>query len=280
MGFGGSDASTLVAICDRLRNNLPLTLTQRRRIRVIKGLEQYKSAPATPEMEMGHEFENRIANILPDYMEREWLLTKNASQHFQTFAHADFWNPTTETVTECKWSRVNTTEELADKHKWQLQWYYWLGAKAVTLRTVDKDDNVVSTDIVKDGDMQRTIDIAVRTLDAMWDTMDVTIDNKRLDEITPAMARLYNDVVEAKAVLDIAKANYEELSTALRNYMERDGIMEIAGDGWKAVFTPATTTTKFDSAALKKAYPKIYNMFAGTGERTGYISMKKDKEPK
>jgi hypothetical protein len=149
-GFGGSDAQlfSAVAKCDNLDD---LGITHRRRIAVAMGLQTPDVRLSTPEMQAGHDFEDIVSVIYPDY-EREHLIeAQKTLLKFRYFAHADFYKAGH--VLECKKSMRLNSEKIAKHYKWQLQWYYLLGVERVTL-VADGTDGFRLTDIAPDDDLQ------------------------------------------------------------------------------------------------------------------------------
>ena len=167
-GFGGSDAAMVLEIAERIASGQQLTTTQKHRILQLKGLETCPEFDS-PEIKAGRAFEDEVAKRLKkEGWDRETFLqplpntTMANRQHFRVFAHADFYNPKTNTVTECKWSRKFNHDGLEKQYKAQLQWYYMLGADAVCLCS-DTADSRETTDIARDDKMVERLKIALKT---------------------------------------------------------------------------------------------------------------------
>ena len=77
-GFGGSDAAMFYRI--GLKGLSALTNSDKKRIRVAKGMDEYKSIPVNEAMRRGHDFEDWYAeNVAMVSLEREKKLSRKAS---------------------------------------------------------------------------------------------------------------------------------------------------------------------------------------------------------
>ena len=169
-GFGGSDAAMVLAMAERIRECQPLTTAQKHRILQLKGLETRPDFDS-PEIQAGRAFEDEVAKELEAARwDRETFLSPNPNttmavrQHFKVFAHADFYNPKTNTVTECKWSRKFNHDGLKKQYAAQLQWYYMLGADAVCLCS-DTADGRKTTDVMRDDKMVELLKMSLETIE-------------------------------------------------------------------------------------------------------------------
>ena len=167
-GFGGSDAAMLVAIAEHIASGQPLTTTQKHRIRVAKGLETPPPQFTSPEIEAGRAFENEVAaEIESKGWSREQLLylrpnSMRVPVNFKVFAHADFFrfyvkSLASNMVKECKWSRKFDHKGLEKEYRWQLQWYYMLGADGVSLVSDTADGRAVSDIKRNDKDVSKGV---------------------------------------------------------------------------------------------------------------------------
>lgn len=92
--------------------------------------------PQTEAMQWGHDFEDYFfeeaaADLVPR-IERQHILRRDMDGLPALIAHADGYDPTRSLVLELKFSRYATTDIL-NRYRWQLQWYYFLGAEKVRL---------------------------------------------------------------------------------------------------------------------------------------------------
>jgi len=153
--LGGTDAS----LVGRLGGGLQAQLNHFLRLAVAYGVlpERYlRQVPKTKVIEAGHQFENYFFDTFKDqtaHVERQYILRKNMEGLPSLIAHADGYDAERGVALELKFSRYHTTTVLM-RYYWQLQWYYFLGAKKVILvhgsgelpedvrmsfRTVEKD---------------------------------------------------------------------------------------------------------------------------------------------
>jgi len=132
--LGGTDA----ALVGRLGGGLRAHLNHFLRLAVAYGVlpgQYLGQVPKTEAMEAGHQFENYFFDTFKDqtaYVERQYILRKNMEGLPPLIAHADGYDVGRGVVLELKFSRYYTTTVLK-RHRWQLQWYYFLGAKEVIL---------------------------------------------------------------------------------------------------------------------------------------------------
>ena len=124
----------VIAIAKKLEAGIPLAITEKRRMRVIKGLEEPVQLPPTADMTAGHDFEDEQQQALCGigYVREYYILAPARTctfTRFAVFAHADYYSDVEKSVVECKWSRTLTPSEVVECYKWQLQWYYMLGVK-------------------------------------------------------------------------------------------------------------------------------------------------------
>ena len=94
-GFGGSDAKMFYKI--GLRGLSALSNSDKKRIRVAKGIDEYKPVFQTEAMRKGHEFEdwyweNYLSKRGRELYQREFKLHGKLAKNFDIFAHADLCN--------------------------------------------------------------------------------------------------------------------------------------------------------------------------------------------
>lgn len=259
-GFGGSDARLFYKV--GLKGLASLSATDKKRIAVAMGKEQPTTIPANEAMERGHRFEAFMAESKTNFI-REHKMSADLAQHFKTFAHADFFNEETGTVIECKCTKDGPIAAQED-YAAQLQWYYLLGAKKVTLVhhpqyepfcanavdhvEIDRDDNFI--DILREG--IRLIDDYVGEgyaydQQAEW-TMDDLLVYEQSDVIT--LGSLMKRIKEAEA-----KA--EEFRSRILEMMRVNGIQKLTANDCTITYIAPTERRTFDKAALAKAHPEL-----------------------
>ena len=175
-GFGGSDAKMFYKV--GLKGLSALSNTDKIRIRVAKGIDEYKSIPTNEAMQKGHDFEDWYATQkFAPLAEREGLLTAEKARNFKTFAHADFYDDEFREVWELK---CLSNPEMAMYYKEQLQWYYMLGARKVWLVVADSTKEFsegveVPVEIIRDDRMIAMLENGIRLLDENWDSLDLEV---------------------------------------------------------------------------------------------------------
>lgn len=280
LGFGGSDAAMVLAIGKKIAESSELTISMKLRLRVIAGLDPIPEAVSTEDMEMGHAFEDETAKQFQGYSEviRERKMECGKEyRHFKVFAHADFFDTKTGTVTECKWTRTLTFDKVREKYMAQLQWYYMLGASSVVLR--GRVDNMGiclehKEVIPKDKTITDAIKWSLEKIDECWDTLDLRITEASDNGLPPEIVAAIRDCKIAKQSIEAKQRHYDEQAAIIREWMGNNGMSRISSDNATVTYTPAGSSSRFDSAGLKKAYPTIWKMFNKKSEKKEYITFK------
>ena len=282
-GFGGSDAAMLLAMAERIAAGEPLTTAQKHRMLQLKGLETRPDFDS-PEIQSGRAFEDEVAKSLePMGWDRETYMQPNPNssmavrQHFKVFAHADFWNPLTNTVTECKWSRKFSHDGLEKQYQAQLQWYYMLGADAVCL-TSDTADGRKTTDVARDDKMVELLKMSLETIDEAFPALDLTINEKGCDELPPEIAAL----MEAIEGLKNTQARIEESlkinQAELLAYMDSEGLNKVWTATASMTYTAPTSSIGFDAKRFEKDHPDLFAAYrTKITKKSGYITVKINK---
>lgn len=271
-GFGGSDAQLLLDIAERLKDGQPLTTTQKRRIRIAKGIDSPRPDFTTEEIERGRAFEDEVAARLaedpyPGYdWDRETFLTSVEASpiNFRAFAHADFCDVKSMSVKEVKWTRVHTPDGLAAKYAAQLQWYYMLGARSVSMVYRCEGGEEVqegSMDINPDQSVIENLMGAVRLLDAQWNTLDLDITEYGEDETAPTVLETIKRLKAATARQKEAEREVAALKEELAEAFRTNGATKFFGSYGSITMTPATEALQFDSKAFAKENPDLYAAF-------------------
>lgn len=285
-GFGGSDAAMVLAMAERIAVGQQLTTTQKHRLLQLKGLETSPDFDS-PEIQAGRAFEDVVAKKLEKAgWDREAFLTPNpntkaaATVNFRVFAHADFWNPKTNTVTECKWSRKFNREGLEKQYAAQLQWYYMLGADAVCLCS-DTADGRKTTDVARDPVTVELLVAALETIDKAFQVLDLTISEKSCDELPPAVSALVAEIEAITKTMakeeETLKAKKDELLT----YMEREKLNKVWSDMASISYTAPSSSVGFDSKKFEKDHADLYAAYrTKITKKAGYLTVKINKEEK
>jgi len=161
--LGGTDARLVGRIGGGLRINLEHYI----RLAVAYGdlPGQYlREVPKTEAMEAGHRFEDyffeEVAADWTPRIERQHILRRPMEGLPALIAHADGYDETQGVVLELKFSRYATTDVL-ERYKYQLQWYYFLGAEKVRLvhgsGTLPEDVRIAFRRVEKDPAAQEQL---------------------------------------------------------------------------------------------------------------------------
>ena len=279
LGFGGSDAAMVLAIGKRLADGQPLTTTMKRRLRIAKGIDPIPASFTTEEIEKGHAFEDEVEKKFwyPKRTEREHFMESNKTYKFKVFAHADFFDTFTNVVTECKWTRTLTFEEVKERYMPQIQWYYMLGALNVYLRVRVEDSTGIDDktfQISRDDTIVEAMEWSLNKLDELWDMLDLRITEASDSELPPEVASAISECKVSKASIERLQKRFDEQAAIVREWMCANGMSKISSDNATVTYTPAGSSSRFDSAGLKKAYPKIWEMFSKKGDKKDYITFK------
>ena len=282
-GFGGSDAAMVLAMAERIREGQPLTTAQKHRILQLKGLETRPDFDS-PEIQAGRTFEDEVAKQLESLgWDRETYMQPNPNssaavrKHFKVFAHADFWNPVTNTVTECKWSRKFSHDGLEKQYAAQLQWYYLLGADAVCL-TSDTADGRKTTDVARDGKMVDALAEALWTIDMAFGTLDLTINEKGCDELPPEIAALIDDIEARSRTIVQVEERLKESKADLLAYMEREGLNKVWTSTASMTYTAPSSSIGFDAKKFEKDNPDLFAAYrTKITKKSGYLTVKINK---
>lgn len=79
-----------------------------------------------------------------------------------------------------------------------------------------------------------------------------------------------------RAVIEAARAQkkIDEFKKALKDYMERNGIKKIYSDEYSVTYTAPSSSTTFDSKALKEDNPELYAKYARETQRSSSVTIK------
>lgn len=255
-GFGGSDAAMFYRV--GLNGLSALTQTDVRRIRVAKGIEPYIPIPSSAAMQKGHDFEDWMAAQHPD-AEREVRLEMSLAIHFDTFAHADFVY--TDSVYELKC--VQEPQKAESKYAAQLQWYYMMGAKAVTLVVQDSSkafgEDMQQIAIDRDYAMIRIIAAGIALVDEAWndETVLCVREDVTADELLPFDREAVKVIYETFRTIKEMEERAATAKEQLLRYMETNGIRSIKNDALTISYVGESVRRAFDKKALQQAHPEL-----------------------
>ena len=283
-GFGGSDAAMVLAMAERIRECQPLTTAQKHRILQLKGLETRPDFDS-PEIQAGRAFEDEVAKELEAARwDRETFLSPNPNttmavrQHFKVFAHADFYNPKTNTVTECKWSRKFNHDGLKKQYAAQLQWYYMLGADAVCLCS-DTADGRKTTDVMRDDKMVELLKMSLETIDKAFPELDLTINEKGVGELPPTVAALIEDIEIMTKLMAQDEETLKAKKAELLAYMDGNSLNKVWTDTASVTYTAPSSSVGFDTKKFEKDHPDMFAAYrTKITKKSGYLTVKINKE--
>lgn len=282
-GFGGSDAAMVLAMAERITAGEPLTTAQKHRMLQLKGLETRPDFDS-PEIQAGRAFEDDVAKQLEAMgWDRETYMQPNPNsspavrQHFKVFAHADFWNPHTNTVTECKWSRKFNHDGLGKQYQAQLQWYYMLGADAVCL-TSDTADGRKTTDVARDDKMVELLKMSLETIDEAFPRLDLAITEKSCDELPPEVAALMKDIETMTKLMAQDEEMLREKKAELLAYMDGNNLNKVTTATASMTYTAPSSSIGFDAKKFEKDHPDLFAAYrTKITKKSGYLTVKINK---
>ena len=268
-GLGGSDAALILKIGQS--GLAALTVTDHKRLAVMLGKTEPDTWIGNAFTNAGHAFEDWAENYLPwgkcGY-EREKVLSNALARNFKVFAHADFVTGENHgTVIECKFVQKDT-RAVINQYWAQLQWYYMLGATAVSLfhgtGTAEPFEVAEGTIDPIERD-QETIDIllaGIQTLDKAisdgW--LPEIIDKVTTDDIPEIVAQAFDAMQSIKEQQKTLADAEKTAKKTLLEYLEAfnlSGIVATDGSKHQIIYTRSSVSRTFDVEKFAKAHPEI-----------------------
>lgn len=285
-GFGGSDAAMVLEIAERISTGQQLSTTQKHRLLQLKGMETRPDFDS-PEIQAGRAFEDEVAKSLDanDWDRETFLQPKpnnsiSLRKHFRVFAHADFWNPRTNTVTECKWSRKLNHDGLERQYAAQLQWYYMLGVDAVCLCS-DTADGRKTTDVARDDKMVELLKKSLEIIDDVFQNIDLTITEKCANELPPTVARLISDIEVLAFLIARNEEKLKAKKAELQTYMDGNNLTKVWSDTASVSYTAPSSSVGFDAKKFEKDHADLFAAYrTKITKKVGYLTVNINKEEK
>ena len=288
-GFGGSDAKMFYKI--GLRGLSALSNSDKKRIRVAKGIDEYKPIFQTEAMRKGHEFEDwyysKIDDIEKETVKREVKICGFGARNFGTFAHADLYDSQFSIVEELKFLQNPNVFAAEVQYMAQLQWYYMLGVKEVRLTVGDSNDcdlmlgehssvNINSIVITRDEEFIETLRVGISILDDNWDNLNLDLPEEWTSEdLLPFEATEVELMTNYLQEIKRLESMIEEKKTNLLQFMQDNEVKSINSENYIITNVPAGTTSRFNKAKLLKDFPEIdESKYTTTSERKGYVTVK------
>ena len=276
-GFGGSDAKMFYKI--GLKGLASLNNTDKKRIRVAKGIDEYKPITMNEAMQRGHDFEDwyEKQSFAPLNAEREVAISSMLAKNFKTFAHADFFSNGEVWELKC----LSNPENAYNDYFEQLQWYFMLGAVNVWLAVSDSNYSFIEgttfpVEIKRD---ERIIDIlrnGIKLLDQNWETLDLEVGEEWSEsDLLPFekedIAVFASYLQRIQQLEELA----EESKLKVFNFMKDNGIKSLKSDYYTVTFIPESTTATLDKKKLFTAHPEIKEQdFLKVSPKKAYITVK------
>ena len=288
-GFGGSDAKMFYKI--GLRGLSALSNSDKKRIRVAKGIDEYKPIFQTEAMRKGHEFEDwyysKIDSIGKKIVKKEFKICSFDAVNFDTFAHADLYNTQFKIVEELKFLQNPNITVAKNQYMAQLQWYYMLGVREVRLTVGDSNDyDLIKGDhsgvngntvvVLRDEGFIETLRVGVNILDDNWDYLDLDLPEEWTSEdLLPFEATEVELMTNYLQEIKRLEVLIEEKKNNLLQFMQDNGVKSINSENYIITNVPASTTSRFNKAKLLKDFPEIdENEYTTVSERKGYVTVK------
>ena len=281
-GFGGSDAAMVLSIAKAIERGEKLTTTQRHRLNQLKGLEQ---APQflNADTEAGHRFEDEVAASLPGEWSREKIIYDhkgNLYENFRVFAHADFYLTNTASVKECKWTRVFDLDGLRERYAAQLQWYYMLGAHAVSLcycivNAESGEEERGCVDVPRDDEMIEDLRAALRLIDTRLVDLDTEItelDDTDIPDNIQQEILIMRELTQKIKSLEEARDQHR---ASVQEWMESKKAVKASGWWGSVTYTAASERKDFDKKSFGKDHPDLLAVYSNkVTKKAAYITAK------
>ena len=270
-GFGGSDAKMFYKV--GLKGLSSLSATDKTRIAVAMGLQERKESYTTSAMQAGNDFEAFIAglNRQPNNVRIDGARMHN----FNIFAHADFYQ--NNEVIEVKYSQ-KSTEEVADIYMSQLQWYYMLGAKKVTLLhgwgevpfNPEKYETKAAI-ITRDEKYIEVLRHGIKLIDEYCN--DFTHKEMHTEQLAVWDRELVKAVADKFKAIKQLENEVDELRAELFKFMDAGGIDAIENDEFKVVRVEGGASTKTDYRKACTDAKLDLSKYKTESERKGYVKV-------
>ena len=276
-GFGGSDAKMFYRV--GLKGLSGLTNSDKKRIRVAKGLDEYKPIFVNDAMQRGHDFEDwyEEASKKEGYKsDREKKFTRDLAKNFDTFFHADFSDKDRIYELKC----VADVFSVEDDYFEQLQWQNLISGMKVYLIV---SDSALDFEFHKEAELiprdEKVIEIllnGVKLLDKNWDTLDLEIGDEWSDSDLMPFERKDVELLSG-ALREIKKleAQAEKFKEQLLAFMENNNIQSLKSDEYSITYVPESVTMTFDKKKLFSEHPEINESdYLKTSPKKAYITVK------
>ena len=273
-GFGGSDAAMFYRI--GLKGLSAITNSDKKRIRVAKGIDEYKPIEMNEGMQRGHDFEDWYSeNHQSAAMERERKFTRDLARNFDTFFHADFSDTF---IYELK--STHYPDDMLATYEAQLQWQHMISAMPVYIVISDSslpfEDCSEPIEVKRNERIIEILQNGIRLLDENWNTLDLEIGEEWSD--SDLMPFEKNDIAVFTSYLQRIQ-ELEELAEESKakvfQFMRDNNIKSLKSDSYTVTFIPESTTATLDKKKLFTEHPEIKEQdYLKTSPKKAYITVK------
>lgn len=281
-GFGGSDAAMVLSIAKAIEEGDNLTTTQKHRLNQLKGIEQVPQF-SNEDTESGHRFEEEVAATLNSSWSRESVIYDERGdiyENFRIFAHADFYWPIAGSVKECKWTRTLDIDGLRERYQPQLQWYYMLGAEAVSLaycivNAESGEEERGSVDVPRDDNMIDGLRAALRLIDLQFGSLDTTITEFDDTDIPDNIRQEILIMRELSSKIKGLEEARDQHRASVQEWMESKKATKAAGWWGSVTYTCASERKDFDKKSFAKDHPDLLAAYSQkVTKKAAYITAK------
>ena len=273
-GFGGSDAAMFYRI--GLKGLSAITNSDKKRIRVAKGIDEYKPIPMNDAMQRGHDFEDWYSeNYQSAAMERERKFTRDLAKNFDTFFHADFSDTY---IYELK--STHNTDDVLTTYDAQLQWQHMISAMPVYIVISDSslpfEDCSEPIEVKRNERIIKILQNGIRLLDENWDTLDLEIGEEWSDsDLMPFEKEDITVFTSYLQRIQQLERLAEESKLKVFQFMKDNNIKSLKSDSYTVTFIPESTTTSLDKKRLFTEHPEIEEWaYLKTSPKKAYITVK------
>lgn len=281
-GFGGSDAATVLSIAKAIESGEKLNTTQRHRLNQLKGLEEVPQF-SNADTESGHRFEEEVAATLNSSWSRESVIYDERGdiyENFRIFAHADFYFPIAGSVKECKWTRTLNLDGLRERYAAQLQWYYMLGAEAVSLcycivNAESGEEERGCVDVPRDDAMIDDLRAALRLIDCRFGELETTITELDDTDIPDNIRQEILIMRELSSKIKGFEEARDQHRASVMEWMEAKKATKAAGWWGSVTYTAASERKDFDKKSFGKDHPDLLAAYSQkVTKKAAYITAK------
>ena len=276
-GFGGSDAKMFYRV--GLKGLSALTNSDKKRIRVAKGIDEYKPVFINEAMQRGHDFEDWFeeASKKEGYKsDREKKFTRNLAKNFDTFFHADFSDKDRIYELKC----VSDVDSAKDDYLAQLQWQNLISGMKVYLIV---SDSALDFEFHKDAELiprdEKVIEIllnGIKLIDDNWDNLDLEVGEEWSEsDLMPFEKNDINVFTSYLQRIQELEALAEESKAKVFQFMKDNNIKSLRSDFYTVTFIPESTTSTLDKKKLFTEHPEINESdYLKTSPKKAYITVK------